>query len=345
MLEGGGQILRTSAALAALLNKSIHVTNIRGKRAPPGLKAQHLTGVKAVAEICRATVKGAEVGSRELFFEPKGMVSGKFRFDIGTAGSISLVLQALMLPVNFAPGRIEIEITGGTDVRWSPPMDYVTRVTLPLLRRLGYRGRVDLRMRGHYPKGGGRVLVDIAGAGSLNGVQLTSRGKVEKVVGVSHCVKLPRHVAERQAKAARDYLAMKGYSSQIEIESYTAEKDPHLGPGSGILVLAEGDEGGLLGADSVGERGKPAERVGAEAAEKLVNELSSGAPIDRHMGDILVPYLAVAAGSSRVRVSEITMHTLTNVKVIELISEARFDLGGELGKPGVISVQGIGLKA
>jgi len=344
MLEGGGQIVRTSIALAALLGKNIHVRNVRAKRTPPGLKAQHLTGVKAVAALSKAHCTGLEIGSKEFTFEPHTKLSGRFRFDVGTAGSISLVLQALMPAAAFAPGRLTMEITGGTDVRWSPTIDYLRFVKLPMLAKMGYEAQLKVLKRGHYPKGGGHVVVEIDPPKRLNRIRLTSQDGIQRVHGLSHCVKLPRHVADRQARAANDILRRSGFSEvRIDIESYDIERDYHLGPGSGVVLYAETGSGSIIGADAIGDKGKPAEKVGSEAAERLLVEIKAGAPVDRHLVDMLIPYTAVAKGSSEILTSEITLHTLTNIRVTELIAGVQFRVKGELGNPGSIEVEGIGL--
>lgn len=344
MLEGGGQIVRTSVALSALLEKSIHVRNVRAKRTPPGLKAQHLTGVKAVATLSKAQCSGLDIGSIEFTFEPKSRMAGRFRFDIGTAGSIPLVLQALMPTSAFAPDRLEIEVTGGTDVRWSPTIDYIRFVKLPMLAKMGYQAQLKVLRRGHYPKGGGRVVMAVNPLRRLERIQLTDQNGIRRIRGLSHCVKLPRHVAERQVKAAESALGKAGYTdARLDLEWYEVENDHHLGPGSGILLYAETGSGTIIGADAIGERGKPAEKVGLEAAENLIAEVKSGTPVDRHLADMLIPYMAVADGSSKILTSQITLHTLTNIRITELVAGVKFKVAGDLGKPGSIEVEGIGL--
>jgi len=343
--EGGGQVLRTTVGLSALLGKQVHVRNIRAKRPNPGLRAQHMTAIKAVAALCNAETRGLELGSTDLFFTPRGKVTGSFKFDVGTAGSISLVLQALMPTAAFSSGGAEFEITGGTDVRWSPPIDYVRYVVLPLLSRLGYVAELKLLRRGHYPKGGGRVSMMVKPCKGLKPLLLTERLEIKEVRGISHCVKLPSHVGERQADAAREVLKkMDHLNVFVKLETYPLETDPHIGPGSGIVLYTGEESGTVLGADSVGERGKPAEEVGRQAARQLAEEIRSGAPVDRHMSDILIPYLSVAEGKSEFRTSQITMHTITNGKMAELVSGAQIRIDGELGNPGIVRVNGINLR-
>ena len=344
MLEGGGQIVRTTIALAALTGKDIRITKIREKRPNPGLQAQHVTAVRAVAALCKAETEGLAQGSRELLFRPRGNVAGRFSFDVGTAGSIPLILQGLMPSATFAPGSVELELTGGTDVRWSPTIDYIRLVELPLLQLMGYRAALTIHRRGHYPKGGGRVTMVVNPPRTLKAITLLERGETSSVEGVSHCVKLPSHVAQRQAAAAKEKLNAGGVRDvNIAIETYPPDQDRHFAPGSGITLLMKFDDGSIIGADSIGEKGKPAERVGEEAASKLLAEMESKAPVDRHMGDILIPYMAVAEGRSEIHVSEITMHTMTNIKVCEIVAGVKFNVQGELHKPGRIGVEGIGL--
>lgn len=341
--EGGGQILRTAVSLASVLGKDVRINNIRAGRSEPGLKAQHLTGVRAAAEICDAEVEGAEVGSTKLVFQPSKLKSGGFRFDVGTAGSITLVLQTIMPLMICAGGRVVVEVTGGTDVRWSPPVDYVSNVTLKVLRKMGYDGRLEVARRGHYPRGGGLVRFSVEPVEGLKPIAGLDLGVVVEVRGVSHSVGLPVHVAERQSAAAARVLRAGGLPKPEIIIEYQ-ETGPGLGPGSGLVLFAETERGAVLGADSLGERGKPAEEVGSDAANRLVEEVESGAFLDRHMGDMVIPFMALANGTSEVSLSRVTQHTLTNVKVAELLAGVKFEIDGELGGKGVLRATGLGLR-
>jgi RNA 3'-terminal phosphate cyclase (ATP) len=339
--EGGGQVIRTSIALSALYGKPVRVSNIRAKRPNPGLQAQHLTGLKAVASLCDAELEGMMIGSTTVTFGPRGRLGGEFKFDIGTAGSITLVLQALMPAAAFAPDEVTIRLVGGTDVKWSPTIDYLRYVVLPNLAMLGYSSDIAVERRGHYPRGGGRVSMRIRNVRSLKPITLIERGEIGRIRGISHCVRLPAHVAERQASVAKSALLHYGYKDvEVAVETYPAGRDQHIGAGSGIALYAETSNKSVVGADALGERGKPAEKVGSEAAEKLHTEITSGCPFDRHMADIIIPYLAVANGRSHVRVSQLTTHTLTNIKITELVSGVKFDVSGELGKPAEFLVDG-----
>jgi RNA 3'-terminal phosphate cyclase (ATP) len=179
----------------------------------------------------------------------------------------------------------------------------------------------------------------------MKAVNLLERGQLLGIEGVSHCVRLPSHVAQRQASAAKEKLNADGFTHvNIATETYPPYQDPHIAPGSGITLLAKFTSGTILGSDSLGERGKPAETVGAEAATKLLAELASNTSVDRHMGDILIPYMAVAEGKSVIQVSEITLHTMTNIKVAEMVAGVKFEVEGELHRRGRITVNGVALK-
>lgn len=340
--EGGGQVLRTSVALATVLEKEIRVFSIRAGRAEPGIRPQHMTGVKAAAQLCSAEMKGFEVGSTELVFRPGKLRSGHFTFDVGTAGSITLVLQTVMPILAFAPGKVTLEITGGTDVKWSPPIDYVSFVLVPLLRTIGYSVVLECLKRGHYPKGGGKARLTTVGVHTLGPMINISRGNILPVSGVSHCVGLPEHVAARQVIGALKPIDdAKLPRTEILLD---APKDrSYLSPGSGIIVYAKTADASILGADSLGEKGKQAEVVGEMAGKRLVEEVASGAVLDRHMGDMIIPYLILAEGTSEVTVSRVTQHTQTNAKVAEWLTGKKVDLEGELDRPGKLRVTGVSL--
>ena len=342
--EGGGQILRTSLALSALTLKPIKIINIRAKRSNPGLRPQHLTAVKIIATITNAEVKGAYVGSTQLEFYPKIRRGGKFQFDIGTAGSISLVLQAVIPAMLFADRPSELTIRGGTDVSWSPPIDYMRQVFTHWLKLMGAKVDITVLRRGHYPRGGGLVKVRVEPVNKLKAINVLERDEVTAIKGISHAVKLPKHVALRQAKAAKEYLIKKGFNEDIidiNLEFYQPSQDPHLGPGSGIVLWAITRNNCILGADSLGAKGKPAEKVGEEAASKLCEELVSNASLDSHMGDMIIPFLALADGISTVTISKLTMHTYTNIEIVKKILGVNVVYEGNLGEKTKVTVEGL----
>ncbi len=317
--EGGGAILRQALGMAAYARKAIRVYNIRAGREKPGLAAQHLRAVEAAGAVCGARVRGAKLGSSEVLFEPNQMQSGAFQFDVGTAGSATLILQTVLLPCLSMPGEYQFEITGGTDVPWSPPADYLKNVTLPVLAKLG-DGKVAVVRRGYYPKGGGRLLARLEG-GSRRGFSLVLRdpGDVRGIKGVSHATEQlrERKVAERQATAANHVLMRLGYEVSISVQYSDASN-----LGSGITLWTESDNGPSVAGSALGVREKAAEEVGREAARELLDEVNAGATVDRYLADQLIPFIAVSGGS--LQTSEITAHTRSCMHVAEQVLGARF---------------------
>jgi RNA 3'-phosphate cyclase len=339
--EGGGQILRTSISLSALTLKPVRVTNIRANRPQAGLKKQHLGGIELTAKLVNARVEGLKIGSTEVIFQPKERRSGEFSHDVGTAGSISLLLQAALPPAALAPDSVTFRLQGGTDVSWSPPIDYLREVFGRVLAKLGPLVEIQQIKRGHYPRGGGEVLCRVTPVQHLKTIESTHFGELKQISGISHCVRLPAHVAQRQASSAREILNDRlGIEAVIQTESYSKDNDPHLSPGSGIVIWALSEDGYVLGADQLGEKGERAETVGERAALHLINDISTGKAMDSHLCDMIVPYLAIANGMSEVGVTEITSHLITNIWTIERMLGTRIELEGTLGKPGILRVFG-----
>lgn len=308
--EGGGQLVRTAVALSAVTGKEIRVTNIRRNRPNPGLKQQHLKALEVTASICEARVSGLFPGSTELSFAPVEIKGGKYDIDIGTAGSITLLLQCLMPALPFAKEKVELTVRGGTDVAWAPTVDYLQQVTFRALEQLGYAGNVTLKKRGYYPKGGGKVSAFFEPC-RLWGFHFLK--EEEEIKGLSHASNLPAHVPLRQAEAASARLLEAGYSSRIETQSFE-----DFSTGSGITLWA-----GYIGGNALGERGLPAEKVGKRAAEEVITELRARASVDMHLADQLIPYMALA-GNSSYTVREISPHTATNIWVTEQFLDVKF---------------------
>ncbi|NWF96097.1 MAG: RNA 3'-terminal phosphate cyclase [Candidatus Thorarchaeota archaeon] len=343
--EGGGQILRTAVGLSALTMKPIRITRIRAGRPQPGLKKQHLAGVELVGHLVNADIHGLEVGSQEITFIPRERRGGRLSYDVGSAGSISLVLQAVLPPAVVSQERVQLDLRGGTDVAWSPPVDYMRNVFSFVIAKMGPTIEIEQMQRGHYPKGGGRVRCSVSPVETLATLDAVDFGTVKQVHGVSHCVRLPSHIAKRQSASCESLLKEKGLREvQIREETYPVDRDPHLGPGSGIVLWADSDSGNRIGADSLGAREKSAEEVGKEAAMRLLNALSTGRAVDPFLADMLVPYLGMAQGRSCIGVCEVTSHLLTNVWAAERIIGASIRLEGALGEQGVLTVEGSALR-
>ncbi len=301
--EGGGQILRTAIALSCVTGEGVKITRIRANRPKPGLAAQHLKGIEAAKLISNADVEGLKLGSTEVVFKPKRIKGGELSIDIGTAGSITLIFQTILLPLLFAERESVVTVTGGTDVAWSPPVDYFGNVTLRALKDMGLECQLEVLKRGYYPKGGGKVRLGIS-PGELEGRGFERVD--EEVRGISHCQNLPQHVAERQARAAKDYLAERGVRAEIATEVLRG-----FSTGSGITLWS-----GYKGDGALGERGKKAEIVGIEAAENLYKELQHPSAFDYHLADQIMPFAAVAKGVTEYTTSKITLHQKSNAYVI-----------------------------
>jgi len=310
--SGSGTILRLSVALAGILNQPLHIVNIRKKRPQPGLRPQHLEAVLTAAKICNAEVRGAKLGSQELWFEPKEITGGEIHAEIGTAGSIPMLLLTVLPLCAYAKHPVRLRVTrGGTDVRNAPTANYLKYLLLPMLARMGLKASLTIDKYGYYPKGMGEVTVDAEPCTKLEAVRLEEFGSLRQITGVSVCTFLAdRRVAERQVAAAAELLEEAGFHSDIQVVN---DMSNPLQKGSCILLWAETDAGVLLGGDAIGELGKPSEVVGREAAENLLKELMSKATVDSHMSDMLVPYVALAEGKSVYLSRLLTEHLDTNV--------------------------------
>lgn len=319
--EGGGQIIRTSIALSAVTEKPCRIFDIRKGRPNPGLQAQHLEAIKSVAVMCGADVEGLDIGSTEVTFIPGKITSDKIGVNIPTAGSIGLVLQAMMIPASRAPAPVSIEFRGGaTNGKWAPPLNYTKNVLLPLLAKMGYDARIDIQQYGYYPKGGAVVSVEI-NPSTLAPLELAERGKLAGIKGVSHAsASLQKaRVAERQAEACSKALSANGLESSISI----AYSDAAC-PGSGVELQAI-FENSVVGAGALGEKNIKAEDVGKHAAKKLLESVGSPACVDEYAEDQLLPYMALAP-PSRMSVPKITSHTRTNIWVIEKFLSVKFEI-------------------
>ncbi|MGC8597275.1 MAG: RNA 3'-terminal phosphate cyclase [Thermocladium sp.] len=331
MGEGGGQILRTAVSLSAVIGVPVRIRNIRAKRNNPGLRMQHITAISAAAKLSSAEVIGMREGSMEVTFIPGKIVCSNQVFDVGTAGSISLIIQTIMPILMSAGCGSIIELRGGTDVPMAPPIDYMANVVVPNLELMGMKAMITTKKRGHYPRGGGSVVLETRPS-NVHGISFRESRPI-KVEGISHATNLPSHVATRQAAAARNKLMRLGLPIDIRIDVGAG-----LSPGSGIVVWGSFDDGHRVGGDALGELGKPAEAVGSEAADKLLRSILSGADLDPNMGDMMVTYAAVASEPTRYTVSQVTQHLLTNVRVIKLMG-INAEVKGEVGGGGEVIVE------
>ena len=301
--EGGGQILRTSIALSAITGEEVEIVNIRAGRKNPGLRNQHLWGIKLVAMMSNAKVEGLRLGSQRVKFTPSRIKGGEYRVDIGTAGSITLLLQTSILPALFGEDKVIMKLKGGTDVPWAPPVDYYRHVLAPLLSKMGIALEIAVLERGYYPEGGGMVRVEVE-PGELKGIQLEHRGKLIDSMAFLNMRNLPLHIVERMEKELRDFIVVKDV------------RNSGISRGCGVLLVNK-FENTVVGADALCRRGIPAEKVAKDALEKMEMEKRSGATVDIHMGDHLIPFGFLAKGKTMYYVREITKHISTNAWVVE----------------------------
>ena len=334
--EGGGQILRTALSLSCLFHKPFRIFNIRKGRKKPGLMPQHLTGVRAAQLLTRAEVQGDHAGSMELSFSPGKVKGGNFFFDIGTAGSTMLVLQTLIPALVFSGEKTTLTLVGGTHVPFSPSFHYVRDVFLPFLKKTEIEIALSVESYGFYPKGGGRIRVELFPVHEVTPLRIADRGKMLGVKGISGVANLPLAIAERQRNTALEKLLPHGsdYSHQVDIELLDV---PSPGQGTFIFLKAE-SEHSIAGFTDLGERGKRAETVGEEAATELIEYLRTDAAPDSHLADQIVLYLSLCRKQSLFTACRITRHLLTNLWVIGLFHEFRYSIDGEIGKPGTVRI-------
>ena len=339
--NAGGQFVRTALTLSVLENEPVRIENARGNRSTPGLRHQHLAVLETVAALCDADVEGAELGAETVEFDPdldstaaatgrhgqgRGRLAGStYEVDIGTAGSATLLFDALLPLATILESRLSVTVTGGTDVPWSPPLDYARYVKLPSLRRYGLSAAYEVDRRGFYPDGGGRVTLRLAPS-DLEPIDLAARGELESVrlYSTESASLADRDVAYRQAEGALERLTLEDDADDgptgLEIVERCERTVESPSPGSAIVLRV--DHGtGIAGFSALGERGKPAERVGEDAADAANRFLDydvgdePAPPIDRHMADQSLVFLALAGG--RVRIPDVTDHVASTRALLE----------------------------
>ncbi|KAF4578641.1 hypothetical protein EYR40_001208 [Pleurotus pulmonarius] len=376
VLEGGGQILRNSVSLSALLNTPISITNIRTGRKPPGLKNQHRVGIEVAAEICSGRVQGATNGSTVVEFYPSSTkLPCHATADAVTAGSTALLLQTALPMLLFAPVSLDeamapssrpepstLIIRGGTNASQAPQIEYTQHILVPFLKRhfgLDRGLEISLKKRGYFPKGGGELLVSVPSRiEPLRPIQLsTEQGRVIRIGGLSHVGRLPASLATEMAGGALKRLAEAGFKSStdplepngsqqetvipIEIKIKRERNDDCLGAGSGIVLWAELEGGGMIGGSALGRKNVSPAQVGEAAADELIKGLKEGGCVDEYLQDQIIIFMALAAGTSSVLTGPTSLHTQTAIWVAEKLTQAKFDVVEQPSGQCVISCQGI----
>lgn len=336
--EGGGQVLRSALSLSALLGRPVHIVNIRAGRRQPGLRPQHVQSVRAAAAICAARLNGAEEHSQELVFEPQSPPqAGSYDFAIGTAGAATLVLQAVLVTLAYTGQGSSVTVTGGTHVAWSPPYHYLEQVVLPALQSLGYQGRARLEGWGFYPKGGGRITLEIQPwqePVDWPPAWSKQRGPLQRLWVMSAASQVGNQVTARQARQAYNRLADQGLRAETQLVNPRAP-----GPGTCLFLLAEYEGGVRAGFTGYGRRGYPAERVADDAVDAFLRHHESGAPVDPHLADQLVLPLAVAQQSLTYATSRTTQHLLTNIWVVSQFLGSSIQVQGQEGEVGQVDTR------
>lgn len=306
--EGGGQIIRSALTLSLGTGRSFRLDNIRARRKRPGLLRQHLTAVRAASAIGGARSHGAELNSRELIFTPGNVSPGNYRFAVGSAGSVTLVLQTVLPVLLCADGPSSLCLEGGTHNPLAPPFEFIERSFLPLLNRMGPQCTATLDRPGYFPAGGGKMRATVQPSAGLARLELTERGAIREVRATAVVSRLPSHIAERELKVVARDLSIA--SDRLE----SIEETRSLGPGNVLTIEIEAENVTEV-ITGFGRRGVPAETVAHRAALEAAAYLSADAPVGVHLADQLLIPLALGSGGRYVT-QRLTSHTTTNIEVI-----------------------------
>uniref|UniRef100_A0AAZ3QNQ9 RNA 3'-terminal phosphate cyclase n=1 Tax=Oncorhynchus tshawytscha TaxID=74940 RepID=A0AAZ3QNQ9_ONCTS len=363
IMEGGGQILRVSAALSCINGASIRINKIRAGRGTPGLRYSfpksifirvavyspgHLSGLELVRDICCGNLEGGSVGSTEVTLTPGKIKAGNHTADPQTAGSVGLLLQVSLPCALYADGPSELCLKGGTNADMAPQIDYTIKVFKPIVEKFGVHFNCDLRMRGYYPKGGGEVVAKISPVSELSPVNMTERGTISKIYGRSFVAGvLPYKLAKDMATTATRVIRREIKDLYINIQTLQ-EKDMACGSGNGIIIIAESSTGCIFAGSALGKKGVYPDKVGFEAAEMLLRNIRHNGCVDEFLQDQLILFMALANGISRIRTGPVTLHTKTAIHVAEQLTQAKFtvtkaDDENASNDTYIIECQGVGV--
>lgn len=313
--EGGGQIIRSSLTLSCITNNPIEIHNIRKNREKPGLRAQHLTAIKILSKICNAHVEGLKIGSTSISFIPQQVENFSLREDIGTAGSISLLLQVLIPAVAVAKKNLKLSIIGGTDVMWSPTMNYTKCVLSEAYSRMGINFSLNVKQRGYYPKGGGVVDIEIFSSKKITPINLLER-KTKNARILCSFSKISKNVITNSVEKIEKELTKRGFTTDSNVREETT-----FDKGSSILVYGI-DSSSIIGSDGLFDFKK------MKFPESVVNNfISNDLGVDEHLADMLVLPASISNEMSMFRVQKITKHLETNLYVISKISGCKYGVG------------------
>lgn len=337
--SGSGTIVRQAVMYAALTGRAVHIANAREKRLKPGLQPQHVKVVEAICELVGGTVEGVSKGSQDIVFRPgKPADKREYLWDIGSAGSTTMLALALLPVLTFAPTPVTVELRGGLFQDFAPSFFHLEQVVLPLLERMGVTAVMEMGRPGYVPVGGGilRLAVEPV-AGTLKPLVLDQPGTVQRVWGIALASRLEqRNVAGRMAGAANAVLAGAGYQAEFVLQNDTTA----LQSGAALAAFADLSNGSRLGADRAGAPRRPSEAIGSDVARQLLDDLRTGATLDRHAADQIIPFAALAAGESRFRIPGLNDHIASNAWL------ARQFLGADVQMSDALMViKGVGFRA
>jgi RNA 3'-terminal phosphate cyclase (ATP) len=336
--SGSGTIVRYSAALTALKHEELRLINIRAKRDKPGLRPQHLKALTALKEVTQGSLEGAKVGSSEILFRPGEIVrGGNYIWDIGTAGSTTMMAFSLLPIAAFACESSVFQIAGGLFQDFAPSAYHMKFSLLPILRKMGLDAEIEVLRPGYVPKGGGLIRLKVRTARILKPLVLAEGWNSLSIRGIALSSHLEeKKVSERMAIACRKTLHARGYDVDIDpVYDKTAFQE-----GAALTIYAETDHGTILGADMAGRLGRRSEDIGCSVARMLIEDLESGASLDRYLADQLILFAALASGRSRFKIPRVTEHVETNLWLVEKILGAKAELNGLW-----IEIQGVSLQA
>lgn len=343
LLEGGGQILRMALGFSVLCRKPVRIYNIRGGRKKPGLLAQHMKGIELLRDISNAQVTGLEIGSMEIEFHPGDIGRGKFTAHIQTAGSVSLLMQAVIPVAIFGSGAITLDLKGGTNVEMAPQVDFMTEIFRPNLEKFGATFDFDLYRRGYFPKGGGHCVVHIKTVRSLRPVTMIDFGVINRCYGWSFVSgAVPIRVAKDLSNGAKNMLK-RIYRDAIEIEEYRESVDMATENCSGIILGIQTSTGVVMGGACIGSRQRDAFRIGEDAANVIKSAYKLRACVDRHVQDMVVLLMALAEGHSKIKTEPLTLHTQTAIHIAEMMTDAKFSVTEQENGSFIIECDGIGI--
>jgi len=334
--SGSGTIVRFAVGLATLLGEELHLTNIRAKREKPGLRPQHLKAIQALQQICQGTLVGGEIGSREIRFKPGGGVKGgHYEWEIGTAGSTTLLAMTLLPAACFSSRAISLRISGGLFQDFAPSAHHMQYVLFPVLNRMGITARLNIIRPGYVPRGGGIIEVALEPVrGKIKPIRLVSQENVTRIEGVALSSHLKeRKVSERMVAKCSEVLKSSGYQAQIEAIYDTLA----LQKGAVLTIYAKTSSGCIIGAERAGKPGRTSEDIGRYVARSLIEDLATGATVDRYLADQLILYAALANGVSQYRIPQLTEHVETNLWLVESMLGAKTEIDKNL-----VRIQGIG---